>query len=135
MCTRRAALGLSQVAFAARLGISPSYVSQMERGIVPGRGRLYEIIQVLGDDPGPWFAAAGYTDSAPAPTAKHVPDYGTIHSGALPDVIEIRLLIDRQTGRISVTPVAAPAPVSVPGEGPSGEPKRMLSKRRPRTRR
>lgn len=55
---RRAAAGQTQVEFAARLGISSSYVAEMEAGVVPPLERIDAMAVSAGEDAADWLTRA-----------------------------------------------------------------------------
>ncbi len=57
---KRLEAGETQIRFAPRLGVSPSYLAQIEQGVVPPADRVSQMAEGLGDDPEPWLAAAGH---------------------------------------------------------------------------
>lgn len=57
---KRSAAGETQIRFSARLGVSPSYLAQIESGVVPPVARVGRMAEGLGEDPAPWLEAAGY---------------------------------------------------------------------------
>jgi len=100
----------SRVSFAARAGISDSYVSNWENhGLVPRRETVIAAAQALGGDINAWLRAAGYDeepqpDPAPRPveeTADQVgEDYVTYQAEVTVrrdtgDIVEIKRLPSR----------------------------------------
>ena len=57
---KRRAARMTQLEYGARMGISESRFSQIERGSVPPESRLLEMIRKLGDKAAEWLEAAGY---------------------------------------------------------------------------
>jgi phage repressor protein C with HTH and peptisase S24 domain len=57
---RRQASGETQIRFAARAGVSSSYLAQIEQGVIPPMERVRCMVQSLGEDLAEWLAAAGY---------------------------------------------------------------------------
>lgn len=57
---KRREAGETQIRFAPRLGVSPSYLAQIEQGVVPPADRVSQMAEGFGDDPALWLAAAGY---------------------------------------------------------------------------
>jgi len=95
----RLRVGDSQVERAGRLGISPSYLSQMEHGIVPEKAVVERLATTLGDDPAEWLAAAGYAQ-ADAVAEDSAPYGSAPRTDKLTDVVELVVRIDRRTGKV-----------------------------------
>jgi SOS-response transcriptional repressor LexA len=78
--------------FALRLGISPTYLYQIEQGLVPGEARLRDMAASIGEDPEEWLSAAGLrvTDVvaepsgaySPRPSTAWLPVIGTLRAAA-----------------------------------------------------
>ncbi|NIM04528.1 MAG: helix-turn-helix domain-containing protein [Armatimonadetes bacterium] len=60
-----------QIEYAALLRISPSYLSQMEAGLVPGREVLTQMAQAAGEEPRLWLVAAGHERKSDMPSDSH----------------------------------------------------------------
>ena len=60
-------LPMTQGPFAAVLGISPSYLSSIERGLIPPAATITQLARRLGDDPADWLDAAGFAPEDRAP--------------------------------------------------------------------
>jgi transcriptional regulator with XRE-family HTH domain len=58
---RRLAKGFSLRRFAAEVGVSPTYLSQVEQGNVdpPTAERVHRMAELLGENPDEWIALAG----------------------------------------------------------------------------
>lgn len=67
--------GMRQIEYAERLGISMSYLSRIETGLVPPDRTIQEMARRAGDDPSEWLAAAGYEDQ-PGAVAEQPAGYG-----------------------------------------------------------
>jgi SOS-response transcriptional repressor LexA len=61
---KRREAGETQIRFAPRLGVSPSYLAQIEQGVVPPADRVSQMAEGFGDDPALWLAAAGYESTS-----------------------------------------------------------------------
>ena len=82
---RRTALGMDKTEFALRVGVSPSYLREIEKGLAPGPSRIRAMAQGLGEESREWLAAAGISpdDSIPEqPSSVPESNYVTAIVGA-----------------------------------------------------
>lgn len=72
---RRLAKGFSLRQFAAEVGVSPTYLSQVEQGNVqpPTADRVKRMAELLGENPDEWIALAGRVPEDLPEIIQHVP--------------------------------------------------------------
>jgi hypothetical protein len=111
----------SQAAFGNAIGFTGSLVSSWEvYGTVPLERTVREAAQAIGDDLGPWLAAAGYTE--PAAVAEPAAAYGAESTGDA-GISEYIVRVDYRARRVTIHQAeGGRAPRPAPG-GKSERPK------------